>query len=116
MIRLLRSVAGHAMGSPLIIRSELPAAELRRLARRERDGRVAARLIALANGRAGMGPSRISTPSSMAAAMPGTASPQRQAGRFTHQPPNVGEGPNLASTARTGRRRLLRRRLPAERG
>ena len=37
------------MGAPLVIRTELEAAELRRLARRERDGRVAARLIALAN-------------------------------------------------------------------
>jgi transposase len=37
------------MGAPLIIRSDMEAAELRRLARRERDGRVAARLIALAN-------------------------------------------------------------------
>src|SRR3954469_110647 len=37
------------MGAPLILRSDLEAAELRRLARRERDGRVAARLIALAN-------------------------------------------------------------------
>jgi transposase len=37
------------MGSPLIVRSDLEAAELRRLARRERDGRVAARLTALAN-------------------------------------------------------------------
>ena len=37
------------MGAPLAIRTDLEAAELRRLARRERDGRVAARLIALAN-------------------------------------------------------------------
>jgi transposase len=37
------------MGSPLIVRSDLEAAELRRLARRERDGRVAARWVALAN-------------------------------------------------------------------
>src|SRR3712207_1800323 len=37
------------MGAPLAIRTELEAAELRRLARREHDGRVAARLIALAN-------------------------------------------------------------------
>ena len=36
------------MGAPLAIRTDLEAAELRRLARRERDGRVAARLIALA--------------------------------------------------------------------
>jgi transposase len=37
------------MGAPLTIQSDLEAEELRRLARRERDGRVAARLIALAN-------------------------------------------------------------------
>jgi transposase len=37
------------MGAPLAVRSDMEAAELRRLARRERDGRVAARLIALAN-------------------------------------------------------------------
>lgn len=37
------------MGLPLAIRTDLEAVELRRLARRERDGRVAARLIALAN-------------------------------------------------------------------
>jgi putative transposase len=37
------------MGAPLAIRTDLEAADLRRPARRERDGRVAARLIALAN-------------------------------------------------------------------
>jgi transposase len=37
------------MGLPRAIRTDLEAAALRRLARRERDGRVAARLIALAN-------------------------------------------------------------------
>jgi hypothetical protein len=37
------------MGAPLMIRSDMEIAELRRLARRERDGRVAARLIVLAN-------------------------------------------------------------------
>ena len=37
------------MGWPLIVRSDLEAAELCRLARRERDGRVSSRLIALAN-------------------------------------------------------------------
>lgn len=37
------------MGAPLEVRTDMEAAELRRLARRERDGRVAARLIALAN-------------------------------------------------------------------
>ena len=33
------------MGAPLAIRTDLEATELRRLARREGDGRVAARLI-----------------------------------------------------------------------
>ena len=37
------------MPAPLPIRSDRDAAELRRLARRERDGRVSARLLALAN-------------------------------------------------------------------
>jgi transposase len=43
-----------AMGAPRAIRTDLEAAELRRLARRESDGRVAARLIALANALDGM--------------------------------------------------------------
>jgi transposase len=38
-----------AVGAALTIRGDIEAAELRRLARRERDGRVAARLFALAN-------------------------------------------------------------------
>jgi transposase len=37
------------MGAAVAIRADIEAAELRRQARRERDGRVAARLIALAN-------------------------------------------------------------------
>ena len=37
------------MPAPLMIRTDRDAAELRRLARRERDGRVSARLLALAN-------------------------------------------------------------------
>jgi transposase len=37
------------MGAPLAIRDDLPAATLRRLARRETNGRVACRLLALAN-------------------------------------------------------------------
>ena len=37
------------MGSALAIRDDVPAAELRRLARLEDDGRIACRLIALAN-------------------------------------------------------------------
>ena len=43
------------MGAPLAIRTDLEAAELRRLARRERDGRVTARLIAPADALDGMG-------------------------------------------------------------
>ena len=42
------------MGSALAIRDDVPAAELRRLARLEDDGRIACRLIALANALAGM--------------------------------------------------------------
>ena len=37
------------MPAPLPIRTDRDPAELRRLARRERDGRVSARLLALAN-------------------------------------------------------------------
>ena len=37
------------MGAPLPIRDEVPAAQLRRLARHETNGRVACRLLALAN-------------------------------------------------------------------
>jgi transposase len=37
------------MPAPLLIRTDRDSAELRRLARRERDGRVSARLLALAN-------------------------------------------------------------------
>jgi transposase len=37
------------MGAPVAIRRDLEAAELRRLARRQRDGRVSARLTALAD-------------------------------------------------------------------
>ena len=37
------------MPAPLPIRADRDAAELRRLARRERDGRVSARLLALAS-------------------------------------------------------------------
>ena len=42
------------MGAPLAIRTDMEAAALRRLARRESDGRVAARLIALADALDGM--------------------------------------------------------------
>ena len=42
------------MGSALAIRDDVPAAELRRLARLEDDGRVACRLLALANALEGM--------------------------------------------------------------
>ena len=37
------------MPAPLPIRTDRDATELRRLARRERDGRLSARLLALAN-------------------------------------------------------------------
>jgi transposase len=42
------------MPAPLPIRTDRGATELRRLARRERDGRVSARLLALANALEGM--------------------------------------------------------------
>ena len=42
------------MPAPLPIRTDRDAAELRRLARRERDGRVSARLLALANALEGL--------------------------------------------------------------
>jgi hypothetical protein len=56
------------MGSALPIRDDVPAVELRQLARLENDGRVACRLLALANALDGMsreaaarqaGPSRV---------------------------------------------------------
>ena len=37
------------MDAPVAIRTDMEAATLRRLVRRERDGRVSARLMALAN-------------------------------------------------------------------
>ena len=42
------------MPAPLPIRADRSPAELRRLARRERDGRVSARLLALANALEGL--------------------------------------------------------------
>jgi transposase len=42
------------MGAPVPIRDDVSAEELRRLARQETNGRVACRLLALANVRAGM--------------------------------------------------------------
>ncbi len=36
------------MGAALVVRDDIETAELRRLARRERDGRVSARLLAIA--------------------------------------------------------------------
>jgi transposase len=45
----LRGGWGQGVGTALAIRTDVEAAELRRLARRERDGRAAARLIAMAN-------------------------------------------------------------------
>src|SRR5512132_640265 len=41
--------ARTAMGAPVPIRNDIPAEELRRLARQENDGRVACRLLGLAN-------------------------------------------------------------------
>jgi transposase len=46
------------MGAALSIRGDMPAEELRRLARLERDGRVACRLLALGNALDGMGRER----------------------------------------------------------
>jgi putative transposase len=43
------------MGAALPIRGDVPAAELRRVARLEDNGRVACRLLALANALDGMG-------------------------------------------------------------
>ncbi len=40
---------GADMGAAVAIRTDIEAAELRRLARREADGRVTSRLLALAN-------------------------------------------------------------------
>lgn len=45
---------GDAMGARLAMRQDIPAAELRRLARQESDGRVACRLLGMANAVAGM--------------------------------------------------------------
>ena len=42
------------MGTALAIREDVSAAELRRLARREKDGRAAARMYAIANALEGM--------------------------------------------------------------
>jgi transposase len=43
-----------AMGAPLAIRQDIEAEQLRRLARQETDGRVACRLLGVANAVAGM--------------------------------------------------------------
>ena len=45
---------GEPMGTALKIREDLPPDDLRRLARRERDGRAAARMYAIANALEGM--------------------------------------------------------------
>ena len=45
---------GDAMGARLAIRQDIPAEELRRLARQESDGRVACRLLGVANALDGM--------------------------------------------------------------
>jgi transposase len=45
---------GEAMGAAIPIRTDIPAEELRRLARQETNGRVACRLLAVANALDGM--------------------------------------------------------------
>jgi transposase len=45
---------GDAMGAPVPLRDDIPAEELRRLARQERDGRIACRLLGVANALDGM--------------------------------------------------------------
>ena len=45
---------GDAMGTRLALRQDIPAEELRRRARQESDGRVACRLLGMANAVAGM--------------------------------------------------------------
>jgi hypothetical protein len=45
---------GEAMGAALAIRQDIPAEGLRRLARQETDGRVACRLLGVANAVDGM--------------------------------------------------------------
>jgi transposase len=54
VLRAFQWPQGEEMGSALAIRDDVPAAELRRLARLEDDGRIACRLIALANALEGM--------------------------------------------------------------
>lgn len=49
MIPWIAFDSGDAMGTALKIRDDLSPSELRRLARRERDGRAAARMYAIAN-------------------------------------------------------------------
>ena len=56
------------MRAALAIRGAIEAADLRRLARRERDGRVAARLLAIAIAREGMSRKDAARASSSAAA------------------------------------------------
>jgi hypothetical protein len=51
---MLWSGEGEPTMPALAIRDEIGSEELRRRARRERDGRVSARLIAIANAREGM--------------------------------------------------------------
>jgi hypothetical protein len=46
--------AGATMGAPVPLRDDIPAEELRRLARQESDGRVACRLLGVANALDGM--------------------------------------------------------------
>src|SRR3954463_357936 len=49
VVRLSFEMGDAAMPAPLPISTDRDAAERRRLARRERDGRVSARLLAIAN-------------------------------------------------------------------
>src|SRR3954467_15496319 len=53
------------MPAPLSIRTDRDPAELRRLARREQDGRGGARLLALANALDGLAPERAAAPAGM---------------------------------------------------
>src|ERR687891_638970 len=53
-LRCVMMQRGGAMGAAVAIRDDIPAEELRRLARQESDGRVACRLLGVANALDGM--------------------------------------------------------------
>src|ERR671910_1833242 len=53
-LRCVMMQRGGAMGAPVPIRTDIPAEELRRLARQETNGRVTCRLLAVANALDGM--------------------------------------------------------------